>query len=588
MLSVFVRLWDIVSSAGSGAVNTEREKRELRLLNRGLLLLVIIQSCCLISHLSNQLYRSAFLTAIFVSGLVMVHLLIRINKTNVAKISAILVINWNSFFMAIFLGAHTHVADFLLISAIMPLYFFEIKTRKYIFWGIAVSLIPYAVFHYFANFLAEYALPISQQLEIYKTTVPVMVLSMSALLYLIYNKNAGYESDVNQKEQALIGQKRMYERILEQIPIDIVTFDKEMRYSYINASGNRSVEVRNAMLGKTNTEYFALKGWNQNEALQRELFLQEVLTKEETIQMEEKQTDHLGNTSYSLKSVSPIYDDNNDELLCLVGYSLDITEMKEAEKKLMEYSSKLEKKNSDMRNFVYATSHDLKTPLRNIASFLQLIERRNKEKLYEDSLSMISHTVKSVKHLNQLIQDINQYSVADNNDSCVVIADFNELLNESIAKLSAEISSKRAKIERPQLPHLEIVPEHIILLFTNLISNAIKFNASENPTVKVDYMVTDTEYVFSVSDNGIGIDDEYIDHIFGMFQRLHSADEYDGTGMGLAICNKIIEKYGRKIWVESKKGNGSTFYFSLAKEKVSPQYLLKDLMPDYAELAMAG
>jgi PAS domain S-box-containing protein len=585
-MQVFKNLWNAVSSAGIETVTTVREKREIRLLNRAWLIMIIIQSICIVSHLSHHLYRTAFLTGAFVVGLLAVHVLMHLQKVNVAKITTIAVINLNSIIMAVFLGAQTHVADFLLIAAIMPLYFFETKTRKYIFWGIAVSLVPYILFHYYASFFAGYALPLTVQLEIYKTTVPVMVFCMTALLYLIYHKNAGYENDVIQKEGELYEQKRMYERILEQIPIDIVTLDKELRYSYINASNNRGMD-RNTMLGKTNTEYFAAKGWSIKDAEERERFLNEALEKEATVQMEEKLIDRLGNTKYSLKGASPIYSDNND-LLCLVGYSIDVTGMKEAEKKMTQYAVELEKKNEDMRNFVRATSHDLKTPLRNIASFLQLIERRNAQKLDDDSMSMIAYTVKSVKHLNQLINDIYQYSVADHADKEVVIADFNQLLDEALKKTSGVVNSKHAHITVADLPFLEVAPEQIIVVFTNLINNALKYNTSENPEVKINCSITADEYIFSVSDNGIGIADEYRDRIFGMFQRLHSAEEYDGTGMGLAICNKIIEKYGRKIWVESEKGKGSTFYFSLAKENVSPQHILKKLMPDYSDLAMAS
>ena len=411
---------------------------------------------------------------------------------------------------------------------------------------------------------------------------------MAALLYLIYHKNWGFENDVQQKEEELREQKRMYERILEQIPIDIVTFDKELRYSYINSSGNRSAEMRKTVLGKTNSELFASKGWNMSDALEREKFLNGALEKEMGVQMEEKLVNHLGETSYTLKGASPIYSDNKDELLCLVGYSIDVTSMKEAEKKLVAYSNELEKKNEDMRSFVRATSHDLKTPIRNIASFLQLIERRNKEKLDAESLDMIGYTVKSVKHLNQLINDIYQYSVADRADKEVIIADFNQLLDEALKKTNGGTNSKNVKIERADLPYLEVAPEQMILVFSNLIGNAIKYNTNENPEVKINCTITADEYIFSVSDNGIGIADEYRDRIFGMFQRLHSAEEYDGTGMGLAICNKIIEKYGRKIWVESEEGIGSTFYFSLAKENVSPQYLIKKLIPDYSDFAMAS
>lgn len=587
MPDLFYHLWNSVSCAGLEAGKTNREKNEIRLFNRTWLAVVAMQSGWFVYYISTNFYRSALLTGIFLLGLSLVHAFVRFQKINTAKIMAVGVITWNLVVMSVFLGAQTHVSDFLLIAALLPLYFFETKTRVYIFWSMAITLIPFALLYYFASAIAVYALPLEQQLEIYRTTVPVLAFSIALVLYLIYHKNAGFEREVNQKEDELMEQKKMYERILEQIPLDIVTFDKELRFSYVNASGYGNTD-RESMLGKTNTELFAAKGWKMNEAEERERFLHEALDKEATIQMEEQLVDRFGKTKYSLKGASPIYSDNKDELLCLVGYSIDITGMKEAEKQLKEYSLELEKKNDDMRNFVRATSHDLKTPLRNIASFLQLLERRNKEKLDEESLSMVAYTIKSVKHLNQLINDIYQYAMADKADKEVVIADFNQLLNEALKKTSGSANSKNAKIESVELPYLEVAPEQMVVVFSNLIGNALKYNTSENPEVKINCTITNDEYIFSVSDNGIGIADEYRDRIFGMFERLHSAEEYDGTGMGLAICNRIIEKYGRKIWVESEKGKGSTFYFSLAKENVSPQHILRKLMPDYSDLALAN
>lgn len=588
MRKLLVRISNYISDTGINGLSTAREINDVRILNRAWFLLLCIQSACLISHLANGLTSTAFLTSIFLVGLFFVRVMLRFGKINGAKIVAIAVINWNTLMMAIFMGAQTHVIDFLLLTSLMPLYFFETKSRKYIFWGIAVSLIPYALFHLFAQALVGYALPIEQQLQVYKTTPTVMFLSLAALLFLIYHKNAGYETDVVKQEKQLLEQKKLYERILEQIPIDIVTFDKDLRYSYINSTAVRDAELRQWLIGKTNKEYAAALGLAMTKAEERDRLLLKALQREKPVKAEETVIDKVGQIKHSVKGASPVFSDNKDELLCLVSYSLDITAIKEAESKLKGYAHELEKKNDALRHFVHATSHDLKTPLRNIASFLQLIERRNVETLDENSKSMMGYTIKAVRHLNRLIHDIYQYSIADDDTHEVFIADFNQLLAQVTKQMSITLADKNVNIETAHLPMLEVAPEHMALVFRNLIGNAVKYNTSMRPQLKINYEITDTEYIFSFADNGIGIDEQYREQIFEMFQRLHNLEEYDGTGMGLAICNRIVGNYGGKIWVESEKGVGSTFYFSLAKNIVEPEVLIQKHLPFYSEIAQAS
>ncbi len=588
MRKFFESISNYISDTGISAVSTAREKNDVRLLNRAWFILLCIQTACLVSHLANGLMTTACLTCVFITGLFFVRIMLRLGKINGAKIVAIAVINWNTLMMAIFMGAQTHVIDFLLLTSLMPLYFFEIKSRKYIFSGIAVSLIPYALFHAFANSLSVYALPLDQQIEVYKTTPVVMFFSLSGLLFLIYHKNTAYETDATEKEKQLLEQKKLYERILEQIPIDIVTFDKDLRYSYINSTAVRDAELRKWLIGKTNKEYATALGLAMSKAEERDKLLLKALQRERPVKAEETVIDKVGQIRHAVKGASPVFNENKDELLCLVGYSLDITAIKEAESKLKNYSRELEKKNDALRHFVHATSHDLKTPLRNIASFLQLIERRNLETLDENSKSMMGYTIKAVRHLNRLIHDIYQYSIADDETQDVFITDFNQLLTQVTKQMSITLADKNVNIETAQLPMLEVAPEHMALVFRNLIGNAIKYNTSMRPQIKINYEITQTEYIFSFADNGIGIDEQYREQIFVMFQRLHNLEEYDGTGMGLAICSRIIGNYGGRIWVESEKGVGSTFYFSLEKNIVEPEVLIQKHLPFYSEMAQAS
>jgi signal transduction histidine kinase len=580
-------LWGYISNTGTRFAQCERERKEIIDLNRGLFAFLIIQLLSLVSHIINGLERSILMTSVFIVGLILIRFLIWQGKVNTAKISSIILINYNTVTMAIFLGPQTHVIDFLLLTALLPLYFFEIKNRKLIFWSVAVSIIPFALYHSILPYLSGYALPLNEQLEVYKTTEPVKILCLLALLILIYYKNSRYEKDVQEKEIQLTGQKRLYERLLEQIPIDIVTFDKDLRYSYINSAAIADPAVRKWLIGKTNSDYFKERGLSLEAAHERDRILHEALQKETTIQLEETLIDRNGRQRHTLKGASPIYSEQR-ELLCLVGYSLDITEIKEADRQLKEYANELEKKNDDLKHFVHATSHDLRSPLRNITSYLQLLEKRNAGKLDTDSLSMISHAVKSVKHLNQLIHDIYQYSVADHNENPNEITDLNTVMQDTMKMLGNVIFEKRATVRYTHLPVIKASQAHMAMLLSNLINNALKYNTAQNPLVKIDCVENNNEYIISVQDNGIGIAERHIKQIFEIFKRLNSSLDYEGTGVGLAICTKIVANYGGKIWVESEPDNGSTFYFSLAKKLVESKSIGAYKAQDFEKIAKAS
>lgn len=562
-------LWNTISMAGTSTAQTEREKKDIMLINRAWLILMVVQTISVTSHVINGLHRSAWLTFILVVELSLVHVLMRRNRVNAAKMTAIFALCNSVVLMGVFLGFHTHLIDLLLLCAMIPLYLFEVKQKQLIFWGMALSVVPFAAYNLLAPHLDSCALSIAEQAAIYKVTTPIQLLCLITMLYLIYHKNASYEEEVHEKERQLVGQKKLYERMLEQIPVDIVTFDKQLRYTYINSAAVKDAEMRKWLIGKTNADYFKRRNMDIKKAEERDHLLNEALEKETPVQLEESFIDRYGKQKHTLKGASPIYSDNGEELLSLIGYSLDITSIKEAERKLKEYAVELERKNGDLQHFVNATSHDLKTPLRNIASYLQLLQRKNRESLDEESLSLIDYTVKSVKQLNQLINDIYQYSVADRREHLVEITNLDKILADTVKQLGTFVTEKNAEIKHRQLPVLKVTPAHISLLFSNLVSNAIKYNVSPRPKVYIDWELTENEYIFSVKDNGIGIPKEYSKQVFEIFRRLHTSEAYEGTGVGLAICKKIIDNYNGRIWLESEEGKGATFYFSFDKNLVA-------------------
>jgi PAS domain S-box-containing protein len=588
MLSHIYKTWNNLVETGADVVRTEVEKRDVRLFNRTWLTVVIIQFACLLAHIVNGLHSAAITTEWFIVGLCSLYFIVKRGHINAAKMAAIVLISIDTSVNAVVFGEQTHVIDFLLLAALSPLYFFEIKNKKFIFSGIAICLIPFALFPLVAPYVAKYALPADAQLALYHLLTWEKIFCLVVLLYLIYNKNAHYEIEMRQKEDELIGQKKLYESILEQIPIDIVTMNKDLKYTYINSAAIKDPSTREWLIGKSNLDYFKSRNLDLKGAVERERMLKEAISTGQAVEFEESFVDRNGRGKYSMKVASPIYNQTDNQLTGLVGYSIDITEIKEAEKKLKEYSIELERKNDDLRHFVNATSHDLKSPLRNIASHLQLLLRRNAGKMDQESVSLVAYTIKSVKQLNQLISDIYQYSVADRNDKPVEMADLNLLLETSISQMQDVITSKGAEVTHSHLPTLKMVPSQMGMLFSNLVGNALKYNTSLKPQVMISATTTDTEHIISIADNGIGIAAEYQEQIFKIFQRLHNSSEYEGTGVGLAICSKIVDTYGGKIWVESMPGKGSTFYFSLEKEMVDPVKPESHNISPYKNIAIAG
>jgi signal transduction histidine kinase len=223
----------------------------------------------------------------------------------------------------------------------------------------------------------------------------------------------------------------------------------------------------------------------------------------------------------------------------------------------------LERSNKELQQFAYAASHDLQEPLRMVASFTQLLERRYKDRLDSDAKEFIHFAVDGACRMQKLIDDLLVYSQVGAQKTPFEPTDCNFLLDQVTANLRVAIDENHAIVTRDDLPIVDSNASQMTQLFQNLISNAIKFRSSHPPRIHIAAERKGDEWLFSIKDNGIGIDPQYKDRIFKIFQRLHSRDEYPGTGIGLALCKKILEYHDGKFWVESDRGKGATFYFTL-------------------------
>ncbi len=270
--------------------------------------------------------------------------------------------------------------------------------------------------------------------------------------------------------------------------------------------------------------------------------------------------DKAGNVRWVQVYVSFI--EHNSEP-AIMGNIVDITDRKKAEQNLQETLNALEMVNQELEQFTYVSYHDLKEPLRNIITCLQMIEKHDRDQVSEDGKMLMLHAVEGAHRLVRLIDSLLDYTKIRSGERENVVISSESSLTTAIENLDTAIRESGARITYTPLPEVKADPVLLTQVFQNLLSNAIKFQCEERPKIHVSVLRQGSEYVFAVQDNGIGIDPQYFERIFVIFQRLFSAAEYPGTGTGLAIVKKIVESHGGTVWVESEIGKGSTFLFSL-------------------------
>lgn len=272
-----------------------------------------------------------------------------------------------------------------------------------------------------------------------------------------------------------------------------------------------------------------------------------------------------GNLVHVLLTVSPILDVSNDSVIGFAGISRSIEQRYQAERQLQAYADNLKKANEDLKDFVYIASHDLQEPLRLITSYLNIIGDDYGDKFDEDGRRYINYTLDSSKRLQQLITDLLGYSRLNTTQSPMQKLGIAEIVSEVVDDLKISIDEKQGEIKIDgQLPAITCDTVQLRLVFSNLIGNALKYSREEDrPLIQISATQNDEETCFKVSDNGIGFEQRQAERIFQVFRRLHPRHRYSGTGIGLSICKKIIDRHGGRIWAESEPNVGSQFYFTI-------------------------
>jgi light-regulated signal transduction histidine kinase (bacteriophytochrome) len=245
----------------------------------------------------------------------------------------------------------------------------------------------------------------------------------------------------------------------------------------------------------------------------------------------------------------------------------DMTEREQHQQALREANAALKRSNADLEQFAYSASHDLQEPLRMVATYTELLRKKFGQQLGERGDEYIRYAVEGALRMERLIKDLLAFTQASSlGQEPTEWVEANDVVDDVLANLATAIADSNATVTRDTLPAVRIHKFQLQQLFQNLIGNAIRYRGADPPRIHVGVGRSDGEWVFSVQDNGIGIDQQYKEQVFGIFKRLHSAAEYPGTGMGLAICQRIVQRAGGRIWVESELGRGSTFFFTLAAE----------------------
>jgi PAS domain S-box-containing protein len=271
--------------------------------------------------------------------------------------------------------------------------------------------------------------------------------------------------------------------------------------------------------------------------------------------------------------------DNQGQVIGISTVARDITERKQTEEQIRQLNTRLEqmveeltsavtnleRSNQDLEQFAYVASHDLQEPLRMISSYTQLLARRYQGKLDQDADDFIGYTVDGASRMQQLINDLLAFSRVGTRGKPLGPVSSQAALDLALENLQAAIEENQAQVTQDALPVVLADDLQLMQLFQNLVGNAIKFHSEKPPRIHVGVAAGEKEWVFAVQDNGIGIDPQYFERIFIIFQRLNKRDQFPGTGIGLAICKKIVQRHGGRIWADSKPGQGSTFYFTLPR-----------------------
>ena len=379
--------------------------------------------------------------------------------------------------------------------------------------------------------------------------------------------NDRLEKEVEEHERteaALRDSEQRLQAILDNTSALIYLKTLDGRYELVNREFSRVLGLPfREIIGKTAGDLFS-----EEEAGQIQANDAEVIRTGELMECEEV-TFHEETPSTYISIKFPLRQPDG-EMYAIAGISTDITDRKQSEQEIKNFAEALKKSNEELEQFAYVASHDLQEPLRMVASYVQLLQRRYSEKLDEQANEFIHFAVDGAKRMQTLIQDLLEYSRVSTRGGAFVEVDCEKVLQDTMRNLTKAVEGSGADVSVGTMPR-KLVGDatQLAQLFQNLIGNAIKFfDPDRSPKISVTSERVDGCWRFSVADNGIGIDPKYADRIFVIFKRLNSREHYEGTGIGLAVCKRIVDRHGGRIWFDSEPGKGTTFHFEIPDKEL--------------------
>jgi len=362
-----------------------------------------------------------------------------------------------------------------------------------------------------------------------------------------------------QAEEALRRSETRFRAIFETVGVGIMELEGKDNIVAVNDTFCRIVGRTRDQLLQMNVHDLT---WPEDQPLSDRLNSELHAGARDMIDYEKRYIRGDGTPIWARVIVSPIRDRDGHWVRSTTTIT-DITSRKQAEEDQKRLIDNLARSNRDLQQFAYVASHDLQEPLRQVSSFTQLLASRYSERLDKEAWEYMDFIVEGSKRMQNLIFDLLQYSRADSAGRKLALVALNEALEQALHNLFVVIEENQATITHDDLPTVEADKSQLVQVFQNLISNAIKFRTEVNPVIHVGVERKEHEWLFSVRDNGIGFPQEQANKIFQLFQRLHARQRYEGTGIGLAICKRAIERHGGQMYAQSEPGQGSVFYFTL-------------------------
>jgi PAS domain S-box-containing protein len=372
-------------------------------------------------------------------------------------------------------------------------------------------------------------------------------------------------AELVRSREALGGSERRLQSILDNTTAVIYVKDVEGRYLLSNREHENLFKIRRAEVqGKTDADIFPAEiaaAFRANDV--------KVIQGGEALEFEEIAPGSDGPHTYI--SIKFPLRDAEDRIYAVCGISTDITERKRAERELIRAKAELERSNRDLDRFASVASHDLQEPARMVGSYCELLVKRCGGKLDEESEKYLHHAADGAERMQRMVRDLLAYARLGSRGGLIAPTESGGALDRALANLAQAIEESGAEVTRGEMPRVRADGAQLTQVFQNLIGNSIRFRSEAPPRISVIAERVDGDWVFRVSDNGIGMDARDTERIFGVFQRLHGRRRYPGSGIGLAICRRAIERLGGRIWAESTPGRGSVFHFTIPAELAPPE-----------------